>query len=487
MASVSSPGIGSGLNIQSIVSQLVAVEQQPVKLLQTKVSTLQTKLSTFGQVKSELASLQDAAKALMDSPTWDAKTLTSSSTAITGSATSSALNGSFSVQVSKLASGQSLKTAAVASNYTAPVSGTLQVQLGSWGADGSFPNTPVTATINVNAGDSLATIASNINAVSKTAGITATVVTSGATQQLLLRSNATGANAGFQITASTGLEAFGYASNFTPAVTDGQGAVVTPASYGISGSMTQTQAASDASILIDGVAVSSATNTVTDAVPGVSLNLTSTTTTPVQITVGTDLASIKSKIQAFQDAYNKLNADLKTQTAYDATTKSGGPLLGDSTVNGLQTMMRSLIGAIGPNTSTINRLSDLGVQIQADGSLATNSTKLDAALQNTDNVKAFFATNTATNATASGNGIARRFYDFLFAANGINGIVTAHSNGFQKQIDQNNKSIDKLNAHVANYQKQLLSQYTALDAKMSQLTSLGNYVTQQVTQWNKSG
>lgn len=478
---ISSAGVGSGLDVQSIISQLVAIEQQPVKQLQAKSSVLQTKMSAFGQIKSDLSALQDAAQALVSATTWDSKSFTSNNTsAVTGTATSTALASSFSLEVSNLASAQSLKTGPLASTYTAPSTGTLSIQLGAWDANGNFGAAASAAiSIDVTAGDSLATIAASINAKQSTAGVTATVITTGSTQQLLLRGNATGEQAGFQITASSGLEDLGYTA--TPAVLDGLGAVVTPAVYS---GLTKTQSAADASILIDGIAVTSATNTVADAVPGVTLNLLAKTTTPAQITIGVDKESIKTKIQSFQDAYNKLNTDLKTQTKYDPASKAGGPLLGDSTVSGLQSMLRSILGAAGPAESTLSRLSDVGLEIQADGSLKTATTKLDAALQNPANLKAFFATNTGSSTGA--NGIAKRIYDFAFSANSVSGNVTAHSAAFQKRIDQNTKSIDSMNDRVDSYRARLVSQYAALDKNMARLNGLNSYITSQVAQWNKS-
>ena len=157
--------------------------------------------------------------------------------------------------------------------------------------------------------------------------------------------------------------------------------------------------------------------------------------------------------------------------------------MGDGTVTGMQTMLRSLVGGNGPSGNSIGRLSDLGLEIQADGSLSTNSTKLDAALQDPVNVKAFFA---AAGATATDNGIARRIYDFAFGALGVSGSITAHSAAFQKAIDQNTKTIDKFNTHIADYQKQLLAQYNAMDANVAKLNSLGTFVSSQIAQWNKT-
>jgi flagellar hook-associated protein 2 len=471
------------LNIQSIVSQLVAVESQPVQLLQKKSSVLQTKMSVFGQVKSELSAVQDAASALMDATTWDSKTFTSNSASVvTGTATSGALASSFSLEVTSLASGQSLKTNPL-TGYVAPADDTLNIRMGSWDAAGTTftAGTGAAVPISIKANATLSEIASSINAQSTAAGVTATVVTNGATQQLLIRGTGTGANSAFQIVSASGSSPFSYAATET---LDGLGASQVPPKFTNGGPLIKTQTAADAAITIDGIAVTSATNTVTDAVPGVTLNLLAKTTTAAQITVAVDKDAIKTKIQAFQDAYNKLNADLKAQTKYDAATKTGGPLLGDSTTVGLQSMLRSLVGAKGPTTSSIDRLSNLGLEIQADGSLKTNATKLDVALQDPANVKAFFSASTGT---ASSNGIARRIYDFAFGATAVGGSVSSHSAGFQKSIDQNSKAIDKFNTHIADYQKQLLAQYTRLDTNMSTLNSLSTFVNQQVAQWNKTG
>ena len=558
---ISSAGVGSGLNVQSIISQLVAVESRPVQLLQQKGSVLQTKISAFGQVKSDLSSLQDAASALMNASTWSSKTFASDNTSIvTGTAGSTALASTFSLTVTQLAKGQSSKSGVFASDYKAPTAGTLSIQLGTWGTGNSFSNAASSAvSITVAKDDSLATIAANINAKSSTAGVSATVVTANGTQQLLLRGTNTGAAAGFQINASSGLDVFGTqqkqpfvapadttlslqldtnAFPTTPAmsiavtkgesldaivakinenppatgivaskvtasdgtqqlqlvdgtqapVTFGMTDTATSAAYPftqINGSITRNQLAQDASITIDTVSVTSASNTVSNALPGVTLNLLATTTaTPIQVTVGEDKEAMKAKIQAFQEAYNKLNTDQKSLTKYDATSKTGGPLLGDSTVTGIQSMLRSILVAEVPNSvSSISSLSKFGISVQADGSIKTDITKVDSALQNTTNVKAFFSNNSKD---AKEKGIARRFYDFVFAANAVDGAVSGHSAGFQKQVERNNKTIDKMNAHLADYQKQLAAQYTALDNNMAKLSSLSSYVSQQITSWNKS-
>ena len=502
---LSSPGIGSGLDVNSIVSKLVAVESLPLQVMQTQAAGIQTDISTFGQISSDLSALETASSALQDQTTWKALTLSSNSpTAITGSTSSGALAGSLSVQVNNLATSQTVASAAVPNTAagaagTIGTAGTLTIQMGTWNSDGSFTNAagvsggtaPAPVTVTVSATDTLATIAAHINSQSSAAGVSAQVVTSGNNQSLLITGNATGAASGFMITPDAGTDGNGAANPLgslsslgyqptVPASTTTTNGVVSPAHLG---GMTQSTAASDASLVIQGIAVTSASNNVTSALSGVTLNLLATTTSPVQITMAVDTSSISTKIQAFQTAYNQLNSDIAANTAYDSSTKTGGPLLGDTTTYGIQNMVRSILGANGPTNSSIGRLSDLGLQIQADGSLTTNSTTLAAALQNPSNVQNFFAN---VSADGSNDGIATRMYNFAFGALGVGGVATLHTAGYQAQLTTNTSNQATFNTHIAAYQSQLLAQYNALDTTMGSLSSLSSFVTAQLAQWSKS-
>jgi len=494
---ISSPGIGSGLDINSIVTKLVALERQPVVQLQAKGATLQTKLSAYSQIKSALATLDDAAGALTNADTWKGRTFTSNSTAVTGSATSAAIASSFSVQVNNLAQVQSAKSAQftrVDPTKTNEIgsAGSLVIQLGQWSTTPNPNSPPVNATsflggtnsspitVSVAATDTLQMVADNIT--NSGAGVSAIVVTSGGKDQLLIRGNTTGETSGFEIKAYdaanaeivdgvTGVGAFAYTSD------------------GVStyGGMTQTLAAQDANITIDGITVTSATNSVTDAVPGVTLDLTATTTSAAQVTVAVDKDLVKTKIEAFRTAYNSARTLLTSLTKYDAATKTGGPLLGDSTAVGLESMLRNLAGASGPaaTSSTIGRLSDMGLEMQRNGTLSANSTKLEAALGTFESLKSFL-TNSDT-VTASENGIARRIRDFVRGANGIEGNVTGRNAALQDAIARNSTAIDTFNARIALTETRLYAQFSRLDANMGTLNSLGTFVTQQIAQWNKTG
>ena len=195
MATISSAGIGSGLDVNSIITQLMAIEQQPLTALQTKATTIQSTVSEYGKIKSAISTMRDLASKLASTATWGQTTTSSSSTAVAAASNGSAA-GTYSVEVQKLASVQTLATA-VQPATTALGGGTLHIELGTWGTgQTSFtPKTGATAVdVSVAATDTLADIRDKINASG--AGVTALVMTDSTGSRLLIRSNATGAATG---------------------------------------------------------------------------------------------------------------------------------------------------------------------------------------------------------------------------------------------------------------------------------------------------
>jgi len=472
---ISSPGVGSGLDINSIVTQLAAVEKQPLVQLQKNASKLQTQLSSFGTVKSQLASLQDASAALLSSDTWGSKTFSSNNTsAITGSVSTSALASSFSVGVTQLAAAQSARTAALTTTSTVGANGSLSIAIGTWSGSTFTQGSATPVSVSISSTDTLTTVASKINSAG--AGVSASVVTSGTEQRLLISGTNTGAANGFKITALDG------STEITDGVT-GVGKFSYTSTTGTNG-LTRTQAAQNASITVEGITVTSSTNTVADAVPGVTLKLLSTTTSNAQITVGGDTDTIKTKIKAFQDAFNNLVTNLKNLTKYDSTTKTAGALQGDGTAVGLLSVLRSMISASGPTASaaTFGRLSDVGLQQQQDGTLTTNASKLTTALNSLDSLKTFFSN--AGDSTVT-NGLARRFRDFAMQANGVTGTLSLKNTAIQTAISRNTKDQSKVNDKVTEVTKRLYAQYSGLDTKMGGLNGLSSFVSSQVAQWNK--
>lgn len=463
---LSSAGVGSGLDVKSIVTQLVAIEKQPLKQLQTKATAIQTQLSLYGKVKSQVSALGDAAAILAGPSGWSAQKASSSNAAAVGvSVGSSAAASSISVSVQQLARAQSSASVGVASGVAVGASGTLNIEVGSWSSAAVPVFTPGTSVpISIVAGDTVSAIASKINSAS--AGVTATVLRDGANERLVIRSSTTGVASGFRLNnpADVGLAAFGFTNPSDGASFSGQTAL-------------------DAKVKINGVDIVSATNKMTDVIPGVSLQLNQVTTASAEITIENDQEAVQKNIQAFVDAYNALNATIADATKYVAATKTGGPLQGDATTLGLQSALRSMLGSTSVG-STFSRLSDIGIERQTDGSLKINSTKLSGAQQDLTNLKSLFTTNNNDPLT---NGFGLKVRDFSRAMVAFDGQVTSKSAALQASINRNTKDQDRVNDRASRVEAQLYKQYSALDAQMAQLNGLNSFVTAQLAVWNKSG
>lgn len=462
---ISSTGVGSGLDVKSIVSQLVAIEKQPLQQLQTKAATFQTQLSLYGKIKSQASALGDAAALLAGASGWNTqKASSSNATAVGVTAGSSAVASSLAVEVTQLARAQSSASAGVAAGVAVGATGNLIIELGAWSED-AIPvfSAGTSVSVAIDAADTVSAMASKINAAN--AGVTATVLRDGANERLVIRSSTTGADAGFRLNtpAEPGLATLGFTNP-----SDG---------IGFAG-----QTALNAKVKINGVDVVSATNKMTDVIPGVTLQLNQVTTAPVEITVENDLDVVQKNIQSFVDAYNALNLTLADATKYTAATKTAGPLQGDATTLGLQSALRAMLGSSSVG-STFSRLSEVGIERQTDGSLKINATKLTSAQQNLPNLKNLFATDNSDTAT---NGFGLKVRDFARGLVAFDGTVTNKSTALQGSISRNSKDQDRVTDRATRVEAQLYKQYSALDAQMAQMNALSSYVTAQLAVWNKS-
>ncbi len=463
---ISSTGVGSGLDVKSIVTQLVAIEKQPLQPLKATATKYQTQLSLYGQVKAQISTLGDAAAVLAGPGGWNSQKASSSNPAAVGvTAGSSAVPASLSVSVQQLARAQSTASVGVAAGVAVGAAGTLKIELGSW-SGGATPvfTAGASATVSVVAGDTVSAIAAKVNAAN--AGVTATVLKDGANERLVIRSATTGTAAGFRLNspADPGLAALGFTNPSDGAAFVGQTAL-------------------DANVQISGVSVVSATNTLKDVVPGVTLQLNQLTTAPAEVTITNDLDAVQKNIQGFVDAYNALNSTIASATNYNAATKIGGPLQGDPTILGLQTALRSMLGSTSVG-STFSRLSEVGIERQTDGALKINAAKLDTAKLDIANLKSLFATNNSDPLT---NGFGLKVRDFSRAMVAFDGRITSKSVGLQASIDRNSKDQDRVNERASRVEAQLYRQYSALDAQIARMSGLNSFVSAQLALWNKSG
>lgn len=460
MATVSSAGIGSGLDVNSIITQLMAIEKQPLTSLQTKATTIQSTVSEYGKIKSAVSTLRDLSVKLASTTTWGQTTSTSSNPAVTASTNNSAA-GTYSVEVQSLASVQTLATDVMASTAT-PGAGTLRIELGTWGAGQTTftPKSGATAIdVAVTATDTLGDIRDKINSAG--AGVTALIMTDASGSRLLIRSNASGAANAFR---TTGVAALA----FDPSV-------------GLA-ALTQSQTAADAAATINGLAVTSESNTLASIVDGLTLNLTAQTTSPVTINVVSDTETLKKTLTDFAAAYTAVVKLIAADTKYDPVSKKGAILQGDSAAVGLQRQLRNLASAASGASAMFAHLSDAGLQVQGDGSMTVNASKLDSALANVAELKLLFSNSSLTDPTQDGFG--KRFRVVTDSLLSVDGALTTRTDGLAQQLQRNQKDQDALNIRLDAIEKRMRAQYTALDATMARLTSQSSYITQQIAAFN---
>ena len=467
--SISSLGVGSGLDAETIITKLMTLERQPINNLQTLQDGMKTQLSAIGSLQSLLSTMQDKARALTSLTLWGQTTATSSDSTVASASTSTgAATGSYQVTVQNLAKAQTVTSAAQNSAQSTLSEGTLTIDLGTWGGpDGFVPkdgSSPVSITIGP--GDtSLAAIRDKINAAG--AGVSATIVNDANGARLSLRSTETGAENGFRITATeavddgsdiTGLSILGYDEDATS----------TPMQFN--------QAAENAKALINGIDVESSTNTLEKVADGLTLTLSKVSASPVQITVANDTASVKSAITDFVTAFNALSSTLQSNLKYDSGSQKAGPLQGDRAAVSLQWALRGVINTPSSASSAFSVLSEIGIAMKQDGTLATTGSKLDAALQNPAELKKLLVTNGDTNASS---GFIQRFANLASAMLDNEGAIELRQTSLEAAIKRNQKDQDAYEDRLTLTEKRLRAQYEALDTKMATLSTLANYVSQQ--------
>jgi len=460
---ITSVGIGSGLDVDKIVTQLVELEKAPLKTLETRAETISSKISTYAEIKSLTDTLNTASAKLSRDSAWNGVNIASSSTTVTGAMTGIAQPGSYSVQVKQLAQSQT----SVIGNAAADKGFAKDAKLGA----GTFTLTVggKDFAVDVTASDTLTTLATAVN--NANSGVQATVITNAdGTQRLMLRSKSTGTDASFAVKA-------------TAADPDAPG-ILNSIGKNEAGYYTVSQAAQNAKIDLNGVAVESTSNTFAEALPGMSLTVSAVSTSPALVTVSSDTKSMKDSIQAFVDAYNALNDKMSATTKYDAETGVTGLLQGDGTTVSIQNALRMLTMGVAKSGTAFTRLSDIGIQMQQGGNLAVNDTDLTKALTDIDALKSVFATK--ADSLGAGGGIAVNFKAFTDGLLSFEGTLNTKTDSLESSLKRNGTDQDKVTARAATLESRLLAQYTALDVKMASLNALDSYVTQQIASWNKS-
>lgn len=363
---ISSPGLGSNLDVNSIVSQLMTVERQPVTALNKKEASYQAKLTAYGSIQSAVSSFQSAVSGLNNIERFKAmQSSLSDATVASATPTSSAISGSYAINVTALAQAQKLSSAGFANTTDVVGAGDLYFQVGS----GSSNKVTITS-----ANNTLSGIRDAVNAAG--VGVSASIINdgSGSGNKLVFTSNSSGTANALKITVQNDGD-----SNNTDTSGLSQLAYDSAAPVGSGKNLTQGVAAADATLTIDGIAMTKSTNSISDAIQGVTLNLAKIGSTT--LTISKDMNTVSTAVQSFVTAYNSVTKSIKDLSSYDSSTKKGGILLGDSTALSIQTKLRGIAStALTGTGGAYNTLSQIGVSFQKDGTLSLDSTKLQNAM-----------------------------------------------------------------------------------------------------------
>ncbi|MDP9014362.1 MAG: flagellar filament capping protein FliD [Pseudomonadota bacterium] len=468
---VSSQGVGSGLDIASIVSSLTTSKAAPeTNAINRSNAALNAQVSAFGTFNSALSTFQATLTVLQDPTQLAGRTATLGDTTIgTATATSSAVPGQYSIAVQNLAAAASLSSQPYTAGAGAVVgTGTLQISAG-----GVLDSIPIDSTNNTLQG-----IAAAINSSAGNPGVSASILTTSAGARLVLTGTKTGAANGILVTQSGG--------------DGGLSALVYDPAHNLT-TLTQTQAPQDASFTVNGYAATSANNQVTSVISGVTLNLakasaststttngtTTTTYTPTTLTIGNDTTGAQTSIGTFVTALNGLLSSIKSLSSYDTATKTAGPLLGNATIQSFETQLNKILGQVNSSISSgPNSLAAIGIGANSQGTYSSNSTTLGNAL--TGNLSS------VSKLLGGTNGIATQLNTLVTQYTQAGGLLDTISTGLKTSLSDNAKELTSLNARMAVYSATLTAEYNAMDTAVALLKQTQTYLTQEFNSGSSS-
>ena len=422
---------GNGINVSALVSEITAPQTAAITALQSQKSDLAANAGLLSGYNSDLNSLASAIAILAD-PNGQLASLTATSAqpnVFNAIAQSTATPGTHEITVGNLATTGTVFTEPLASADSSFLTGsatTGDIKLQVGGASGTTFDIPITKGAN----DTLNTLANYIN--SQSFGVTASVVNDATGARLAIFSQSTGAPGALAIT-----------NNSTSLTFD------TPVG------------GANASFNIDGVPFSSTTNTVANAIPGVTLSLNGTSTSQVQLTVAPDATQASAALTNFVTAYNKVIADLNTQFTVDPGTNTEGPLAADSSLRSLQSSLLADVNYSPSGTGNLTNLAALGINLNSDGTLTIDNTTLSNAFNTSPaSFQAFFQ-------NSSNTGFADNFSaDLNNLTDPLNGIFNADLAGNSTQAQSLTNQISDLQANLAAQQQQLTTQYAQVNATL---------------------
>ena len=456
MAGISSPGIGSGLDVTQLLTDLRAAENQKLVPITQQKASQNAKISGYGQLKNALEQFQTSVNKLNDPKLYQSlSTEIRGGSAVKATASGEATAGRYDVEVSQLARAGSLATNSIQGDdaLTKPLAEAGASLTLTFGNDSE--GNPVTRTISLTENSSLEDIRDQINDFDFEDGpkVSASIVNDGTGYRLALNSTATGKEASINDMSFSGLT----------------GGVV------LAADVETAYEGRDAELKVNGIAITSATNRVEGAVAGVTLEVEKVTEagSPNTVVVARNTLAVREAVEGFVKGYNDLKTRIGELTAFNGGGDAAGDLIGDRAVRTIESQLRSaLVGSV-PG-GDINRLSDMGIELNKEGKLELDSSKMSKAVaENQDAVAAFFASDSEE---AGMGGQVNEVVNRLLSDNGTLGSANRSAEAsiaaLDVRLERTEVSIDRT---IERYRKQ----FSQLDVMMSQMSSMSDYLTQQ--------
>lgn len=382
MGGISVSGIGSGLDLNGLVTQLIAAEGEPAqRRLDSREAVLQARISAYGSLKSALSSFRSSLSNANNAASFQSFSATSSDSAsVTASAVGSATPATYNVEVQALAESQKLASGAFEDRLTVVGQGELNFRFGTYDSGGNTftgkTGSSITTVTIDSTNNTLAGVADAVNAADF--GVRASIIDDGSGQRLVFSVDDTGATNSLEIIVTND----GDADNLDNAGLSQLAFDPTAAGVGTGRNLTETAAASDARITIDGLTVTRPSNTFGGALEGVTLQANAISTGPAAVSVDRDLGAASSAVSNFVAGYNSLVSTFDDLAGFDADTGDAGLLIGDTLLRSVENRVRAAATSVpqGLENASFRALADVGITTGEDGTLNLDNAKLQTAL-----------------------------------------------------------------------------------------------------------
>lgn len=439
MASITALGVGSGLDLAGLVDQLNRAERQKLTPILAQQTAQKTKISAYGRLESAMDRVQTSIAALNDASTFKKQKSTVTGEGVLVTAGEKANAGRYEVTVTQLArSGSAASNSVALDQELTATDTTLRLDFGAGGTQTSYD-------VTISAGSTLADVRDQINA-DKESGVTASIVNDGTGFRLALSSKETGKDAsliGFSGLASLTMDA------------------------------ATVRAGQDAELNVNGIAITSKTNRVEEAIQGVTLDLTVASGDPITVVIERDQGALKDAIKDFVKNYNEMKSTVGRMTAFNGEGETSGELVGDRTVRTIENRLRRDITE-NFGDGDISRLSQLGITIDVRGRLSVDDDKLDEAVANNpEGLSAFFAGDTKE------AGFAGKLNATLEAITSDTGIIKSSVTSAEQRVESLKERMVRMEASIERNTERYRKQFGQLDGMIAQMNSMSSYLTQQ--------